>query len=270
MLEFILFFTAALVSAILFGVFGGAAFWQALLLFFGVFVGLHVIYVLFFYFAALTVDKTKPLEKQNKICRYGCAHIIGLANVYMSIRAHIINEDMLPKDGRFLLICNHRSNVDPLIVMDKLRKYNISFVSKPSNLEIPLGGRIAYGAGFLAIDRENNRNALKTIINAADYIKRDLCSMAIYPEGTRSKTKELLPFHAGSFKIAQKANCPLVICSIWGVEKVKFWKFITGNDVYMKVLEVIPADKVKELSTGELSEYSSQLIEKSLAEVENV
>ena len=270
MLTFIIILAASLISAVLFGVLAAAPFWQALLLFLGVFLGLQILLILFFYFGSLKTDKDKPLEKQNKISRLGCGQLIGLANVYMAVRAHIINEDKLPKDERFLLVCNHRTCVDPLIIMDKLRKYNISFISKPSNMQIPIGGRIAHGAGFLAIDRENNRNALKTILTAADYIKRDICSMAVYPEGTRSKTNELLPFHAGSFKIAQKAHCPLVICSVWGVEKLKFWKYITGNDVYLKVLDVVPADKVKEMSTGELADYSRDIIEKSLAEVENV
>ena len=123
---------------------------------------------------------------------------------------------------------------------------------------------------MLPIDRENNRNALKTILAAADYIKKDICSIAVYPEGTRSKSNQLLPFHAGSFKIAQKANCPLVICSVWGVEKLKFWKYISGNDVYLRILDVVPAEKVKQMSTGELSDYSRSLIEESLKEVENV
>ena len=270
MLTFILFLGLSLLSGGLFCALGQAPVWQGLLLFLGVFVGLHVLYILFFYFGSLSSDNKKPLSKQNKISRMACGQLIGLANIYMAVRAHIINEDILPKDQRFLLVCNHRTCVDPLIIMDKLRKYNISFISKPSNMEMPFAGRIAYGAGFLPIDRENNRNALKTILTAADYIKRDICSMAVYPEGTRSRTNELLPFHAGSFKIAQKAGCPLVICSVWGVEKLRFWRYIKGNDVYLKVLDVLSAEKVKAMSTGELADYSRNIIEESLKEVENV
>lgn len=263
MLIFIFAIIAA-VAAGLYGVFVNTVIWQLLLVFFGVFIGTNILFILFFYIASLSVDRSKPLEKQNRLCRAACAKIIGLACDYCSIHAQVINEDKLPKSENFLLICNHRSAFDPLIIMDKLRKYNISFVSKPSNMEFPVIGRIAYGAGFLAIDRENNRNALKTILQAADYIKRGVCSMAIYPEGTRNKGEELLPFHAGSFKIAQKADCPLVISSVSGTDKLKPWRIFGGNNVYLNILEVVPANKVKEMSTAELADYSCELISNSL------
>ena len=99
---------------------------------------------------------------------------------------HLRGLEKLPKEGRFLFVCNHRSLFDPLMVMGYLADWNIAFISKPSNMRIPLAGDLAYAAGFLAIDRENDRAALKTILTAADYMKRDLCSIGIYPEGTRT------------------------------------------------------------------------------------
>lgn len=261
----LLFVIIAAVATGLYFAFVNTVFWQLLLVFLGVFLGENILFVLFFYLASLGVDRSKPLEKQNKLCRAACAQIIGLACDYCSIRAKIVGEEKLPKDERFLLISNHRSSFDPLIIMDKLRKYNISFISKPSNMELPVAGRIAYGAGFLAIDRENNRNALKTILQAADYLKRDLCSMAIYPEGTRNRGEGLLPFHAGSFKIAQKAGCPLVITAVSGTENIKPWRIFGGNKIKLNILEVIPAEKVKEMSTAELADYSCELITKSLS-----
>ena len=153
---------------------------------------------------------------------------------------------------------------DPIALTRVLRRFNISFLSKPSNMEMPVLGRIGYGAGCLPIDRENDRKALTAILTAADYLKRGLCSMAIYPEGTRGRGGELLPFHAGSFKIAQKANVPLVITSISGTEKVGKNVLRRPTDVYLDVLEVIPAEKVKTMSTRELAEYSSRIIAENL------
>ena len=183
---------------------------------------------------------------------------------YAWVHAHIHGMDKLPTGERFLFVCNHRSMFDPLIVMSKLREYNISFISKPSNMRIPIVGRVSYGAGFLPIDRENNRNALKTILTAADYLEKDICSVGIYPEGTRSKTGSMLPFHPGSFKIAQKAGVPLVIASISGSEKIRRNLFLRPTNVDLSILDVVPADKVKEMSTNELADYSRGLIERSL------
>lgn len=217
---------------------------------------LHVLCLLFLYAFSLTVDRNKPLEKQIPICRAGAASVIGALNAYCGVRPHFTGLEKLPEDQSFLLVCNHRSMFDPCIVIDKLRRWNIMFISKPSNLKIPVIGRIAYAAGFLPIDRENNRNALKTILQAADYLKRGVCSMAVYPEGTRSKDGEMLPFHAGCFKVAQRAGVPLVIAAVWGTEKVKGRLLFRRTDVYMEILEVLPAEQVKAMSTNELADHS--------------
>ena len=133
-----------------------------------------------------------------------------------------------------------------------------------SNLKIPIAGVIAKNAGFLPIDRENNREALKTILQAAEYLKKGVCNMGIYPEGTRSRTGEMLPFHAGSFKIAQRAGAPVVVACVRGSEKVKRPHLFKSVDVYLDILEVIPAEQVKAMSTNELADYSRSLMEQQL------
>lgn len=266
MVNIIVFAVLALIASVLFCALCSIKAWVGLFIFLGLFILFQVLYLLFFYIVSLTVDRSKPLPKQNKICHAGVANVIGMMCAYAGVRPHFSGLELLPQDRRFVLVCNHRSIFDPLIIMDKLRKYNISFVSKPSNLKIPLAGRIAYGAGFLAIDRENDRKALKTILTAADYIKRDICSIGIYPEGSRSKTDEMLPFHAGSFKIAQRANAPLAISVIHGSENIKKNLLRRRTDVYLGVLEVLPGEKVKAMSTAELSEYSRALIQARLDE----
>lgn len=266
MVNIIIFAALALIGAVLLCVLCSIKAWIGLFIFLGLFVLFQFLYLMVFYAASLTVDMSKPLPKQNKLCRMGVANIIGMMCAYAGVRPHFSGLELLPTDRRFVLVCNHRSMFDPLIIMDKLRKYNISFVSKPSNLKIPFAGRIAYGAGFLSIDRENDRRALTTILTAADYIKRDICSMGVYPEGSRSNTDEMLPFHAGSFKIAQRANAPLAITVIRGTENIKKNLLRRRTEVYLDILEVLPSEKVKAMSTAELSEYSRALIQARLDE----
>lgn len=269
MVKIIVFAVLALAAAVLPCALCGIEAWVGIFIFLGAFILLQLLYLLFFYASSLTVDKSKPLPKQNRICRAGCANVIGIVCAYAGLRTHITGLELLPKDRRFVLVCNHRSGFDPLIVMDRLREYNVSFISKPSNLEIPFAGRIAYGAGFLAIDRENDRKALTTILTAADYLKRDICSIGVYPEGSRTKTGEMLPFHAGSFKIAQRANVPLVVAAIRGSENVRKNLLRRRTDVYLDFLALLPPEKVKSMSTVELSEYSRGLIQARLDECES-
>lgn len=94
----------------------------------------------------------------------------------------------------------------------------------------------------MAIDRENPRNAMVTINKAAKLIENDECSVAVWPKGTRSKNKQLLPFHNGIFKIAHKAKVPVVIVAI------------NGTDVSFDILETIPADFVSTHKTSEIGD----------------
>ena len=231
---------------------------------------MHLVYLFVFWLLSLPIDRSKPLPRQRYTARMACMGVASMLCSYMGIKVVVRGREKLPKDETFVFVSNHRSMFDPLIVMDKLRSRNISFISKPSNMKIPLVGDIAYQAGFLPIDRENDREALKTILTAADYVKRGVCSIGIYPEGTRSPNEELLPFHAGSFKIAQKAGCKLVIASIRGTENSK--KFLTDRKktAYLDILEVLEPEQVQALSTQKLSEYAKATIQLALYTPEDV
>ena len=225
---------------------------------------LHVLYVLFFGLVSCSISMDKPLEKQNPLCRFACYATASLLCCYGGVRPVVTGLEKLPKDGRFLFVSNHCSIFDPMIVMDRLRDFNISFISKPENMAIPIAGKTLYGAGFLAIDRENDRNALKTILTAADYLKRDLCSIGIYPEGTRSKTGQLLPFHAGSFKIAQRAKVPVVVACVRGSEKAQVVNPFSSNRIWLEILDVIPAETVISQRTDALAEQAREMIQDCL------
>ncbi|MGN0981477.1 MAG: 1-acyl-sn-glycerol-3-phosphate acyltransferase [Candidatus Limivicinus sp.] len=242
----------------------GFVMWKAALLFAACFVALNLFYLVIAWVVSWFINPSKPLSRQSFVCRSACVYASFLVTGYCWVKTHVRGAEKLPETGRFLLVSNHRSGFDPIVITRMLRRFNISFVSKPSNLQMPFLGRVGYGTGCLPIDRENDRKALTTILTAADYLKRNLCSMAIYPEGSRSRDGQLQPFHPGSFKIAQKANVPLVITSISGTENVGKNVLRRPTDVYLDILEVIPAEQVKAMSTRELAEYSSRVIAENL------
>ena len=267
-LTILLFLLAAGGLTWLFSALSGVTGWVLALLFVLFWVLLHLLYVLVVWLATLGLDTEKPLERQRTLCRLACGHMSGPLCLYAGLAVRVLGTEKLPQDRRFLFVCNHRSLFDPLIVMHELRAWNIAFVSKPSNLRLPLVGKIAYAAGFLAIDRENDRNALRTILTAADYLKRGVCSIGIYPEGTRSRTGELLPFHAGSFKIAQRAKAPLVIACVRGTEQLRQHPLRPCKRVELEILEVLEPEQVQAMSTHELSEHSRAVIAEALARKE--
>lgn len=219
--------------------------------------------------AAVSTDNTKPLEKLSPLSLCCCAGIVDLLCTLGLMKISVTGKEKLPEVSHFLIVSNHRSAADPMALYKGLREYAIGFISKPSNMALPLLGKMAYGAGFLAIDRENDRKALKTILTAAGYIKKDICSMVIYPEGTRSRNGELLPFHAGSFKIAQKADAPVVVVCISGTEKQgKNLKKLKMTRIRLDILELIDRERVQSMSSAELADYSRSLIARHLETIE--
>ncbi len=244
--------------------------WAVLGVFVQSYLALNVLLVLLFAVNALLLPRLAPgegIRKQHPLSRWICIAVPQWLGGYAGVLPRIRGLEKMP-EGPFLFVSNHRSMFDPLLVMAWMGKYNIAFVSKPSNLRIPIAGITARHAGFLAIDRENNREALKTILQAADYLKRGVCSIGIYPEGTRSKTRELLPFHAGSFKIAQKAGVPVVVACCYGSEKVKKGLLLCPTPVHLDILEVIDAEHVKAMGSNELADEVRRLIQARLDEVE--
>ena len=254
-------------AAAAYGVFAhvaAAELWKCALIFVLGVPALTVLFVLSAAVVSLFIKPDWPREKQTRLCR---AYVAGAGDIccfYCGVRTHVSGLEKLPGGERFLLVANHRSLFDPLVLFHALRRYNLAYISKPSNMRLPVLGRLAAGACFLPIDRENNREALKTILMAADYLKRGVCNMGIYPEGTRSKTREMLPFHHGSFKIAQRGHTALVIASISGTDKAKKFFFLRPSDVYIDILEVIPADEARTMKTAELSDRAREIIAEAL------
>ena len=258
MLVAVLFFLLSLAGALGLPLLGQFSLWWAPALFAGLELLLHLLLLLGFWLACPhRRDREQPLERQSPAARWVIAQGARALCCYGGMRLRIIGEDKLPAEP-FLLVANHRSLFDPLLVMGYLPHRNVAFVSKPENLRIPLVGDIADAAGYLSLNRDNDREALKTILRAAEQLKRGLCSIGIYPEGTRNRGEGLLPFHAGSFKIAQRAGAPLVIAVTRGTERLHRRLFLLPTRVELEILEVIPAEQVKATPTRDLAERSRQ------------
>ena len=212
---------------------------------------------------SLTVNMKKPAPKENHpFFRRVVVSVIGLLCAFAHLRIHVSGAEMLPK-GRFLLVSNHRSGYDPIATVWALRRRDIAFITKPENLRIPIAGPMIFEANYLPIDRENPRRAMDTIRQASELLKNDVVSVGVYPEGTRSRDGEMLPFHSGVFKIAQRAAVPVVVCSIQGTENIKKRAPFRATDVYLRVCAVLRAGNE---STAEFGCRVREILTRSLAE----
>ena len=223
-------------------------------LFTGFYLGIIIIHLIIVAILTLLVNKNKPCEKPSALYRWFIDYTLEMFLYFARVNLQISGLDKIPEDKRFLMVSNHLSNLDPLVSIVAFMKFGIIYVSKPENFKLPFVGQFIHKSGFLAIDRENPRNAMRTIHKATDYVKDDIASVCIYPEGTRSKTGELLEFKDGVFYVCKKALCPVVVVTVKNTQKIAKNSPFKKTDVIINVVDVIYPEAFEESSTHELSE----------------
>lgn len=225
---------------------------------------LFLLYVLFLGVCSLLVSPNNEYGKNSPFYRFLLDSATWAAMKLLRIKVHVNGLEKVPADTMLLFVSNHRSNFDPIITWYVFRNWRLAFISKPSNFKIPFFGRIIRKCCFLPIDRENPRKAILTINKAANLLRQQEVSIGIYPEGTRSKSGKLLPFHNGVFKIARKANAPVVVLSVTGTETIFRQTPFHRSDVFLDVLEVIPAESIAAAKTEMIGTAVRHLMEKNI------
>ena len=226
-------------------------------------IGIEFLFVLFTIICSLFVRK-EEYTKDNKFYRFLYNTWAVLAVGVCSIRVKVKGKDKLPKDTRFLMVENHISNFDAIVTGYAFRKSKLAVISKPEVFKIFAFGKIIRKCCFLSINREDPRIAIETIRKASNLIKNDETSILLYPEGTRSKTGKLLPFHNGTLKIARNANVPIVVAVIKDTDKVKHNFPFKRTIVTIEVIDVINAEEVRSFTTRELGDFIRNKMLKAL------
>ena len=139
---------------------------------------------------------------------------VRLALALTGIRFRVAGRENLPVERGAVYCSNHQSNVDPPILFDRLHP-RMHIVYKAEIDAIPLLARAFRHGGFVPIERRNKEAAMRSLEAGARSI-RSGNSFLIFPEGTRSRTDELLPFKKGGFLMALKAQAPVVPVAIQG------------------------------------------------------
>ena len=227
-----------------------------------VFAGVVLLGFLGLLYMCKRVDQTKPQEEDDKFYRIVADLVIGAALPFLRIRIKKSGLEKVPTDGRFLLVCNHCNDSDPIILLHVLRKFQLAFISKRENSTMFVIGPMMHKLQCQLINRENDREALKTILKCIQILKEDKASVSVFPEGgILSEDGKLHHFRPGVFKIAQKANVPIVVCTLHNTKDVVHnILHLKPSSVQMKVLEVIPAEELKGVTTVDISKRCYDLM----------
>jgi len=120
----------------------------------------------------------------------------------------VIGLDRVPLHAPLVIASNHQSWFD-IFLLAAVLPGSLRFVAKKELARVPLLGRAMRQAGHVFIDRQNRQAAFGAYDEAAEAIRAGI-SAVVFPEGTRSRTGELLPFKKGPFVLAIAARVPLV------------------------------------------------------------
>lgn len=139
---------------------------------------------------------------------------VRLGLTLSGIRFRVAGAEHIPRTRAAIYCSNHQSNVDPPVVFEALHP-RMHILYKAELNAIPVLTRAFRLGGFIPIDRRNRESAMRSIEAGAESI-RSGNSFLIFPEGTRSKTGDLLPFKKGGFLMAIKAQAPIVPVAVQG------------------------------------------------------
>jgi 1-acyl-sn-glycerol-3-phosphate acyltransferase len=130
------------------------------------------------------------------------------------IRVRVAGLEHAPRDRAAVYCSNHQSNVDPPVIFEVVHPC-LHILYKAEIDAIPVLARAFRYGGFIPVDRRNKEAALRSIDAGAASLRAGN-SFLIFPEGTRSRTAELLPFKKGGFIMAIKAAAPMVPVAVQG------------------------------------------------------
>lgn len=179
----------------------------------------------------------------------------------MGIRLKVEGGEHLDPDRTCLLMGNHESLFD-LFVIPAAIPLTFTGVEAASHFKIPVWGYLIRKWGCIPIERGNPEQARKSLAQAKQTLDSGL-SIAILPEGHRTRTGKLGPFKKGPFHLAKAAQAPLVPFGISGLYEFqqKGGFFITPGEVKVRIGRPIPSTEYAHLPVDELRSLMFQKIQ---------
>lgn len=185
-----------------------------------------------------------------------CVGVVAkmFASMHKLVGLKLIRRPLSEFNQPAIYIANHQNNYDMLTISSMVPERTVT-LGKKSLIWIPFFGLVYWATGNVFINREKRSSAIGTMTKVGEIIKNRQISLWMFPEGTRSRGRGLLPFKTGAFHTAIAAGVPVVpiVCSTLH-NKVDLNRWNNGT-VICETLE--PID-----TTGYNRENLKELIEK--------
>lgn len=180
-------------------------------------------------------------------------------------------EHRFPQDaannGPCIYIGNHQNNYDMVTMAYMVMPRTVS-VGKKSLLFIPFFGILYWASGNVLLDRDNKSKSHSTMGELAKRINQDKLSIWMFPEGTRSRGRGLLPFKTGAFHAAIAAGVPIVpVCcsSLQGKINLNRWD---NGKVICEMLPPIDTSGYSRENVRELATYCHTIMKQKIEQLD--
>ncbi len=218
-------------------------------------------------FAEWILGKIDPglRDRSSKaLVGWGFRCITRLAGTELTVRG----QENIPLDTAVLYVGNHRSYFDIVLTLSLFPNIT-GYVAKKEMLKWPLLNLWMKNIHCLFLDRDNIKEGLKTILKGVEEVKNGV-SLCIFPEGTRNKVNDtFLPFHEGSFKIAERGGVPVIpmviVNSAGGFED--HIPRVTKATVVIEFLPPVYIDRLEKDDRKNLGSYVRELISRRYFEL---
>ena len=211
-------------------------------------------------FGMLFALATNPTYS-HRIMGYYIFSPVILAIAMVRVKASGLNNIL---DEPAIYAANHASQLDIPIMCTRVNR-PMFFIAKIELKKVPILSQYIKVVGMILVDRKNRERAMASMRTAIQDIQGGK-SIAAFPEGTRTKTGELLPFKKGIFTIAKEGRIPIVPIAIVGSAKAlasgSF--FIRPATVELRILPALNSDEFFNMSIEEMANHTRSLIQQEI------
>lgn len=195
---------------------------------------------------------------------------LGVVTKMSGSRVIVNGLENIPDDTACLFVGNHNSYFD-VIISYTFMKRPTGYIAKKEMEKYPSLNCWMYFMRCLFIDRKDVKQGMKTILKAVDYLKEGI-NIFVFPEGTRSKDGQMLPFKEGSMKMAEKSGCPIIPVAISNTAAMfeEHFPRITAETVVFTFCKPVYTNELEGEDRKHVGQYVQNIIREALDNVNSV
>lgn len=190
----------------------------------------------------------------------------ALQLVFWFYHIHVTSEGLenVPYNEPFVMYCNHKSMLDPAAIYLEINRI-VSAIGKKSLWGFWPMNHICKCYGALPMDRDNDRQAVKDMLVAIKAVKEGM-PMIIFPEGgIKSRdVEEMVSLRAGAYKLAMKAEAPIIPVAIMGSSEIAKKKRYQRKNIHIIFHKAITKEEYKDKNTLEIGTFVEEMINEDI------